>query len=471
MKHAWVFLFILPACNYEVAECERDARIEVYVDADGDGFGSGEPELQCSVGEGQADNGLDCNDAAADVFPGAEELCNQRDDNCDGLLDDGHATRKYYADVDGDGYGAKFPAVNVCGLPPAGYVSNDTDCDDDNDEVNPGALEICNGGTDDDCDGAADDADSSTLESSMNTYYNDTDADGFGSLNHPEIRCDLVAGLVDNFTDCDDRTAAITNFPQIADADFDGYGHEINQVMSCPGYPGTANNRDDCDDSDPWVTIPKDWYADIDGDGWGTGEPASWGCFPPNDAQGNPLAVGPYVGDCDDSDATINNGATEVCGDGIDQNCNGKLDCEDNDCSAVEECLLDCVDIGLEAVVPQYGYVPSIKAYPHDLTVPCNYGTGADVAFQWRAPEAGNYRFDTYGSLMNRYGPAIAVYDGCGSDASVLACNRFAYERYSGNYYNSKVENVALEEGQLVVIYLDSYYGYATDGVLNIIKQ
>ena len=120
-------------------------------------------------------------------------------------------------------------------------------------------------GIDDDCDGRADDADSDTQESTMSTFYADTDADGLGDLDRPTRRCEIVAGLVENFVDCDDRTAEITNYPFPEDADLDGYGHEINTTRSCDGYPGMSHNRDDCDDTDPWVNIPKEWYPDADG--------------------------------------------------------------------------------------------------------------------------------------------------------------------------------------------------------------
>lgn len=469
MKRTWVFLFLLPACDAPTLECERDARFEVFADLDGDGFGTGEAVLQCVINEGQADNALDCDDSSAEVYPGATELCNQRDDNCDGQLDEGHRTRTYYADVDGDGFGANFPAVNVCGGAPEGFVNNSDDCDDDNGDINPAAIEVCNGDIDDDCNGLVDDADVGTAEDSKTPFYVDADADGFGNLNQVEYRCEGVAGLVDNFTDCDDRTAAITNYPYPADADLDGYGDEINTVMSCEGYPGTADNRIDCDDSDPWVNIPKSWYNDLDGDGYGTGDPESFGCFPPNDSAGVPLAVGPFSGDCDDTQASINEGATEICDDGIDQNCNGSIDCFDNECAAISTCWGDCVDHGLAAEAPIDYAVPNYKNQGNDYTIPCAYGNGADYAIQWRAPEDGTYEFNTFDS-NTRYGPGIALYDGCEENARMMGCNMFSYDRGNG-YYQARIGNISLKAGDLVIIKLDSYYGYTDDGDLSIIKQ
>lgn len=81
----------------------------------------------------------------------------------------------YYRDADGDGYGNPADLVNDCSGP-AGYVADNTDCDDSNDTVNPGATEICND-MDDNCSGTVDDVDASRLV----TYYMDADADGYGN--------------------------------------------------------------------------------------------------------------------------------------------------------------------------------------------------------------------------------------------------------------------------------------------------
>lgn len=78
--------------------------------------------------------GNDCNDLNAAVNPGATEICNGIDDDCDGLIDDADPDM----DLDGDGYGACVD-----------------DCDDMDPAVHPGASEVCNG-TDDDCDGVID---------------------------------------------------------------------------------------------------------------------------------------------------------------------------------------------------------------------------------------------------------------------------------------------------------------------------
>jgi len=62
----------------------------------------------------------------------------------------------YYQDADGDDYGNAAVSMDVVGDPPAGYVADNTDCDDTNAAIYPGATEIANG-LDDDCDGQIDD--------------------------------------------------------------------------------------------------------------------------------------------------------------------------------------------------------------------------------------------------------------------------------------------------------------------------
>src|SRR5262249_8608794 len=81
------------------------------VDADGDGYNSS----------------VDCNDNNASIHPGATEICDGIDEDCDGVLDNG------FPDADGDGYAS-------CG----------GDCNDNNAAVHPGATEVCNG-IDDNC--------------------------------------------------------------------------------------------------------------------------------------------------------------------------------------------------------------------------------------------------------------------------------------------------------------------------------
>ncbi|MCP4808452.1 MAG: hypothetical protein GY913_05915 [Proteobacteria bacterium] len=101
-------------------------------------------------GFGEAD---DCDDAAAEVNPDAVESCNGVDDDCNGQVDDAVGDL-WFADVDEDGFGDPATETQSCdGV--SGTVADDTDCDDTDETVFPGANEVCNE-ADDDCGGVVD---------------------------------------------------------------------------------------------------------------------------------------------------------------------------------------------------------------------------------------------------------------------------------------------------------------------------
>ena len=125
-----------------------------YVDTDGDGFGAGTVTNTCTQPVGYVANNIDCNNAVASINPGVFEVCNGLDDNCNLLADDGLTFFNFYADTDGDGFGAGT-ATNACAQP-FGYVSSNTDCNNTNVAVNPAAIEICENAVDDNCNGTID---------------------------------------------------------------------------------------------------------------------------------------------------------------------------------------------------------------------------------------------------------------------------------------------------------------------------
>jgi hypothetical protein len=125
-------------------------------DSGGGGGGGGGALVQVFVAERSGD----CNDSLPAVNPAALEVCNGRDDNCNGTIDDADGTLvtaltpRWYLDVDGDRFGRSNVSLFTCSQPPT-YTASPGDCDDDDDEVFPGAEEVCNS-IDDDCDDLVD---------------------------------------------------------------------------------------------------------------------------------------------------------------------------------------------------------------------------------------------------------------------------------------------------------------------------
>ena len=133
--------------------CIRDS----YQDLDGDGFGDVAQSIaSCDSPQGYVTNSQDCDDNNPNINPDAAEACNDLDDNCNGLIDDGATTQTYYQDLDGDGFGDVAQSIVSCDSP-QGYVTNSQDCDDNNPNINPDATEACND-LDDNCNGMIDES-------------------------------------------------------------------------------------------------------------------------------------------------------------------------------------------------------------------------------------------------------------------------------------------------------------------------
>jgi subtilisin-like proprotein convertase family protein len=255
--------------------------------------------------DGWIDSCGDCDATDATINPGAVEICGDGiDQDCEGgdLLqdadndtfqdaacggpdcDDGDASINPSVDVDGDTF-------NAC-----------EDCDDTDATVNPLAVEVCNDGVDNDCDGSDD----------------GEDDDGDGSI-------DVACGG----DDCDDTDPAIR--PGI-DADGDGFDSCVDCEDEDPDVnPGAI---EDCDGIDNDCSGAID-DRDLDGDGFES------------------LLCG--VGDdCSDTDPNSYPGAVEVCGDGVDQDCDGEDidDDADGDGFTALECGGDDCDDGNPNVNP-----------------------------------------------------------------------------------------------------------------------
>ncbi len=314
----------------------------VFPDADGDGFG--DPalgELACGPGDGFVTNDNDCDDANPDAWPGAPELCDAVDNDCDGDVDDG-AGFYAFADADGDGFGDAAAGRWACEGEP-GVSADNTDCDDGDAAVFPGAGEVCNA-VDDDCDGTVD-------EGVTQTYFADVDGDTWGDGAAPVEACARPDGTAERAGDCDDSDFDF--FPgapetdcadpndyncdgsvAYADADADGFAAcrecDDGDAAVFPGAGEVCNGLDDdcdglTDDGDPGVDLGTagEWYTDADGDGFGDAESSTIACDAP---------VGTVADDtdCDDLVDTTFPGADEVCN-GADDDCDTLVDGADGD--------------------------------------------------------------------------------------------------------------------------------------------
>jgi Putative metal-binding motif/Secretion system C-terminal sorting domain len=295
-------------CNGIDDDCDgstdEGVQLTFYRDFDSDGFGDLAITTQaCSAPAGYVANSTDCNDANSAIYPGAAEVCNGVDDNCNGSTDEG-VQLTFYRDQDGDGYGNLSITTQACSAP-AGYVANSTDCNDANAAVRPGATEVCNG-LDDDCDGSVD-------EGVQLTFYRDADGDGYGNLSITTQACSAPAGYVANSTDCNDSNAAVR-----------------------PGATEVCNGIDDDCDGSTDEGVLTTYYRDIDNDAYGNTSVTVQACSAPAG----------YVatsGDCNDNNATVYPGAIELC-DGLDNNCNTLIDDIDVDGDGFSACSGDCND-------------------------------------------------------------------------------------------------------------------------------
>ena len=360
---------------------DTDASIEDaitwYSDSDGDGEGDPSSTVaSCTQPSGAVANSDDCDDTDSSVNTSASEYCDSIDNDCDGDTDENDAVdvSTFYADSDSDGYGDSNSTTQACSAP-TGYVADDTDCDDDANGVNPGASEVCDS-LDNDCDGDIDDDDSSV--SGQTTWTVDGDGDGFGDINasSTQTACDQPSGYVNDDTDCDDAEASTyPNAPEYCDtvdndcdgttdesdavdatdwyidSDGDGYGDENSLVSACTQPSGYQSIGGDCDDADSGVnpgedeycdTVDNDcdgdtdeddavdattWYADDDADGYGDPNAGNPSCAQPTNTVSDNT-------DCDDTDVTTYPGASEVCYDGIVNDCNGTVS------AALAQCTL-----------------------------------------------------------------------------------------------------------------------------------
>jgi len=219
-----------------------------------------------------------------------------------------------------------------------GYTTCDNDCDDTNARINPGMSEVCDGSTDEDCDGFVDDADSGVTGTT--TWYADGDLDGYGSTSTVKA-CVVPSGYVASGGDCNDSDEnyhpsapeACTDTVDYncdgsiayADADGDTFAAceecDDNNPNTYPGATEICDGLDnDCNDAvDDGAVDTSTWYEDVDGDDHGNADVTTEACFEPD-------GYAALSDDCNDAEGGAYPGASEIWYDGIDQDCLGGSD-------------------------------------------------------------------------------------------------------------------------------------------------
>ena len=233
------------ACNLIDDNCDGvkdDANTTWYTDTDGDGQGHDSSATQtCEPPANAVTTGGDCDDTVATTHPGADELCNGIDDDCDGISDLGIES-EWYADDDADGYGNPNVHETTC-LPETGWVQNAEDCRPGDAEGFPGSAEVCNT-FDDNCDGAVDEG-------------FDEDADG---------HFDLVCSFGD---DCDDSAANVyTGAPESCET---GVDEDCDGLDPACGFSGDYDLGTDADFEATSATLSYMGYVLLVGDATGDG--------------------------------------------------------------------------------------------------------------------------------------------------------------------------------------------------------
>jgi Putative metal-binding motif/Secretion system C-terminal sorting domain len=159
----------------------------LYKDADNDGYDAGQENVCYGAtlpdGYKASTLGSDCLDADPTVNPGATEVCDGKDNDCDTQVDEGCSTGTFwYLDYDNDGFGNTGKRVNRA-TRPKGYVATPGDCRDWDPLSYPGAPEQ-NDGIDNNCNGIEDDG----LDC-QKTWYYDGDGDGYGADAYTRLSC------------------------------------------------------------------------------------------------------------------------------------------------------------------------------------------------------------------------------------------------------------------------------------------
>ena len=313
-------------CNVTIDDTYALDAIVWYRDADADERGDINSTVRsCSNPFGYIADATDCDDTRNFVYPGATELCDGLDNNCNGDIDEDAAAdaRTWYRDNDRDGYGETAATARACAQP-TGYSGASGDCNDSRNDVSPIATEEPGDNLDQNCDG-------------RELCYADRDDDLY--------RTDVVITSLD--ADCNDAGEAIT-------ADLSGDCNDTNGLVN-PGVTEIVGDQldGDCDGLEIC-------YNDRDDDNFRTDETLSSIDADCLDAEEAPATM--FSGDCNDFSNIAYPGAFEIVGNNSDQDCDSREACyrdNDNDGYRTDAAFLsddtDCFDSGEGQATDQNG--------------------------------------------------------------------------------------------------------------------
>jgi len=378
--------------------------VDWYPDSDGDGYGdpAGTTVSDCAAVDGYASASDDCDDSDNTVHPNADELCNGSDADCDSLLPENET------DDDGDGYvecswigtdtgiaggddcddgdATSNPgATEVCDGAdndcdsdiPANEVDGDNDgeiscagdCDDTDNTIYSTAPELCDA-IDSDCDGSLVD-EFADFDGDLDPDCTDTDDDNDGDPDSTDCDdnnaavytgavelCDAFdwdcdRSLVDEYANFDSDTE-----PDCIDADDDN--DTVGDATDTDPYDPLVcgdSDADSCEDCISGVSDPANDGVDTDGDGLcDAGDPDA-------DNDGDPSGS-----DCDDFNDNVFNGNTEVCSNDLD-----------DDCDAGSTCVAMSYGTVAQVIAPFQGPDPAAAWYSYSSPNNASSNTGLEL--------------------------------------------------------------------------------------------
>ena len=223
-------------------------------------------DIDCTQPTGFVADNTDSNDK--DANPGADEYCDNHDDDCDGDIDEDGSIDADLVCRPGQRHLRRSATSDVECYQPSDYVLDNTDCRPNDKNANPGADEYCDN-HDDDCDGDIDE--DSSIDAK--TWYSDQDGDTYGDPATSDVECYQPAGYVLGNTlrptDKDaypgaDETATTTTMTAMAtstktnrsmltwyeDQDNDTYGDPNSTDIDCTQPTGFVADNTDCRPND-----------------------------------------------------------------------------------------------------------------------------------------------------------------------------------------------------------------------------